>query len=96
VTTEAPLPLAPAEGRAALRGTGNAVSELFSTAEERTRWLWGLAIRRERRRWAEPDRCPSIPQDLPLDQVRPNCFVVRRHWIGDAIRAATTPKGQPA
>jgi hypothetical protein len=31
--------------------------------------------------------CALIPKDVPLDQVRPNCFVVRRHWIGDAIRA---------
>lgn len=25
---------------------------------------------------------------VPLEQVRPDCYTVRRHWIGDAIRAA--------
>lgn len=34
------------------------------------------------------DPCPVIPQDVPLEEVRPNRYTVRRHWICDAIRAA--------
>lgn len=34
-------------------------------------------------------RCDLIPDDVWLDELRPNCFDVRRHRIGDAIRAAT-------
>lgn len=36
------------------------------------------------------DPCPCIPDDVPLQEVRPNLYTVRRHWIGDAIRAATS------
>lgn len=36
------------------------------------------------------ERCDLIPDDLWLDELRPNCFDVRRHRIGDAIRHATT------
>ena len=36
---------------------------------------------------AQRDPCPRIPQDVPLEEVRPNCYTVRRHWVGDAIRA---------
>lgn len=32
--------------------------------------------------------CTLIPLGVPLEEVRPNCFTVRRYWIGDAIRAA--------
>lgn len=32
--------------------------------------------------------CACIPLDVPLEEVRPNCYTVRRYWIGDAIRAA--------
>lgn len=42
---------------------------------------------------AERDPCRLIPQDVPLEEIRPNCYVVRRHWIGDAIRAACASKG---
>jgi len=35
----------------------------------------------------ERDPCRLIPQNLPLEEVRPNCYTVRRYWIGDAIRA---------
>lgn len=39
-------------------------------------------------RFGEPrPPCRLIPQDVPLQQVRPNCYTVRRHWIGDAIRS---------
>ncbi|GAP37339.1 hypothetical protein ABXN37_19640 [Piscinibacter sakaiensis] len=31
--------------------------------------------------------CSLIPLNVPLEEVRPNCVTVRRHWIGDAIRA---------
>lgn len=37
---------------------------------------------------ATRDPCGLIPQGVPLEEVRPNRYVVRRHWIGDAIRAA--------
>lgn len=40
-----------------------------------------------------PPPCPMIPLNLPLDEVRPNCLMVRRHWIGDAIRAACEKRG---
>jgi hypothetical protein len=39
------------------------------------------------------DSCKLIPLNLPLDEVRPNCYVVRRAWIGDAIRAACEKRG---
>jgi hypothetical protein len=29
-----------------------------------------------------------VAHRIPLEEVRPGCFTVRRHWIGDAIRAA--------
>lgn len=32
--------------------------------------------------------CPRIPLDVILEEVRPNCYDVRRPRIGDAIRAA--------
>lgn len=38
--------------------------------------------------------CPRIPLNLPLEEVRPNCTTVRRHWIGDAIRAACVKRGR--
>lgn len=34
------------------------------------------------------DPCELIPNGVPMEEVRPNCYVVRRWWIGDAIRAA--------
>ena len=37
---------------------------------------------------AERDPCACIPEDVPLEEVRVNCFTVRRYWIGDAIREA--------
>lgn len=33
--------------------------------------------------------CQLLPMNVPLEEVRPNCYTVRRYWIGDAIRAAT-------
>lgn len=36
------------------------------------------------------DPCACIPDNVPLEEVRPNCYTVLRHWIGDAIRAACT------
>jgi hypothetical protein len=36
----------------------------------------------------ERDPCKQIPQDVPLVEVRPNCYAVRRHRIGAAIRVA--------
>ena len=38
---------------------------------------------------AARDPCALIPDDLPLQEVRPNCYTVRRHWIGDSIRGVT-------
>lgn len=34
--------------------------------------------------------CKMIPDDVPLEEVRPNCYEVRRltPWIGDAVRKA--------
>jgi hypothetical protein len=37
--------------------------------------------------------CSVIPLNLPLQEVRPNCNTVHRHWIGDAIRAACEKRG---
>lgn len=34
------------------------------------------------------DPCSCIPLNVQLDEVRPNCYTVRRYWIGDAIRQA--------
>lgn len=34
------------------------------------------------------DPCACIPLDVQLEEVRPNCYTVRRYWIGDAIREA--------
>jgi hypothetical protein len=42
---------------------------------------------------ADRDPCPLIPDNLPLDEVRPNCLTVQRYRIGDAIRAATAKGG---
>ncbi len=36
----------------------------------------------------ERDPCPAIPQDLPLEEVRPNCYLLRRHRMADKVRAA--------
>lgn len=41
-----------------------------------------------------PDPCPLIPLNVPLEEVRPNCVTVQRHWIGDAIRAVCDAKGK--
>ncbi len=37
---------------------------------------------------AERDPCKRIPADVPLEEVRPGCYSVRRLHICDAIRAA--------
>ena len=37
---------------------------------------------------AERDPCSYIPLNVPLEEVRPNCLTVRRHWRCDVIRAA--------
>lgn len=42
---------------------------------------------------AEREPCELIPLNVPLDEIRPNCLVVRRIWIGDAIRAACEKRG---
>jgi hypothetical protein len=39
-------------------------------------------------------RCTLQPHGVPLQRVRPGCFTVRRHWIGDAIRAACEKRGE--
>jgi hypothetical protein len=39
------------------------------------------------------DPCRCIQQNVPLDEVRPNCLTVQRYRIGDAIRAATSKGG---
>lgn len=39
--------------------------------------------------------CPTVPLDIYLQEVRPNCVTVRRHWIGDAIRAAEKKRARP-
>lgn len=31
------------------------------------------------------DPCSLIPLNVPLEEVRPNCYTVLRQWIGDAI-----------
>ncbi len=36
--------------------------------------------------------CELIPKDVPLEEIRPNCYTVRRYWIGDAIRAVCDGK----
>lgn len=35
-------------------------------------------------------QCKELPSNVYLEELRPNCFDVRRHRIGDAIRHATT------
>lgn len=42
----------------------------------------------------ERDPCRLIPQGLPLVEVRPNCYAVRRHRIGAAIRVACQARGR--
>lgn len=42
-------------------------------------WLNGVVLR---------ERCEQIPDNVPLEEVRPNCYMVRCWWIGDDIRAA--------
>lgn len=39
------------------------------------------------------DPCNLIPMNVPLEELRPNCYAVRRLWIGDAIRAALKNAG---
>ncbi len=39
------------------------------------------------------DPCPRIPQGLALEEVRPNCYLLRRHRMVDAIRAAVEKRG---
>lgn len=36
----------------------------------------------------ERDPCKRIPADVPLEEVRPGCYSVKRLHICDAIRAA--------
>lgn len=68
----------------------------------RARWLWSLSgpcsvCGELIGHWGGPlgayqddprPRCSMIPPDVWLDEVRPNCFDVRWHRIGDSIRAA--------
>jgi len=35
----------------------------------------------------------AFAEGLPREEVRPGCYTVRRHWIGDAIRAACEKRG---
>jgi len=37
----------------------------------------------------------ALSAGLPHEEVRPGCWVVRRQWIGDAIRAACEKRGVP-
>lgn len=77
-------------------------------AQRRQRWVLAVECEARRwRLW--PDTCnycherighlpgcmmlTSLSAGLPHEEVRPGCFVVRRHWIGDAIRAACEKRG---
>lgn len=42
------------------------------------------------------DPCPRIPTDVPLEEVRPNCYRVQANWIGDRIRHALDQRGPAA
>lgn len=74
----------------------------FAANRERARWRqsWPCTVCGE---WighwggsAERDPCSRIPLNVPLEEVRPNRYCVRRHWIGDAIRAACERRGAEA
>lgn len=78
-------------------------------AEQRhQRWIHASQLEAGRwRRW--PDTCnycgerighlpecmmlTALSAGLPHEEVRPGCFTVRRHWIGDAIWAACEKRG---
>lgn len=79
-------------------------------AARRQRWVHASEMEGRRwARW--PDECnycgqrighlpecmmlTALSAGLPHEEVRPGCFVVRRHWIGDAIRAACEKRGAP-
>lgn len=76
--------------------------------QRRQRWLHAMELEALRwRRWADhcnycQQRIGHLPEcmmltalsaGLPHEEVRPGCWVVRRHWIGDAIRAACEKRG---
>ena len=42
---------------------------------------------------ATTDPCDLIPTNVPLEEVRPNCYMVRFPTIGDAIREVCDRKG---
>ena len=74
----------------------------FAANRERIRWAqsWACTVCGE---WvghwggsAERAACTCIPLDVPLEEVRPNCFTVVRPRIGDAIRAACDRRGEGA
>lgn len=78
--------------------------ERYHREAARSAWRWrvhteGCPLCRE---WighfggsAERDPCKLIPADVPLEELRPNCYDVRRPRIGDAIRAALSPRRPP-
>lgn len=74
----------------------------WQSAIRRELWRWrvlpdGCPVCGERiGHWGGSDTraaCNVIPVNVPLEEVRPNCYLVRREWIGDAIRAACDKKG---
>lgn len=81
-----------------------------SPAQRRQRWVHAAECE-ARRWGIWPDACNYCQQrighlpecmmltglsaGLPHEEVRPGCFVVSRHWIGDAIRAACEKRGGP-
>lgn len=82
--------------------TAEQLRDRWRWAVKRARWLWARTDKCPRcGEWighfggsAERDPCDLIPLNVPLEEVRPNCFEVRRDWIGDAIRAACDKKEQ--
>ncbi|HEU6454933.1 MAG TPA: hypothetical protein VN201_05675 [Roseateles sp.] len=37
--------------------------------------------------------CPAIPEGMAIEEVRPNCYLLRRHRMVDAIRHACDARG---
>lgn len=84
--------------------TDDAHRARWESAIRRERWRWASSNPcPECGEWighwgggSERAHCEQIPMNVPLEEVRPNCYTVRRYWIGDAIRAACERRGVEA
>lgn len=70
---------------------------LMAAEQEARRWhLWPDTCNYCKQRIGHLVDCmmlQAFAQGLPLEEVRPSCFTVRRYWIGDAIRTACEKRG---